>query len=294
MSIDVSFVIPSHNEGPNLRKTIESLQTSTTGCSYEILVIDNGSSDGSSNFIDQMNPDPTIRLIKTDHRLGVAKSRNMGAGLVSGEFVVFVDAHVFFPPGWILPLLEILKGEEVGIAAPGVSAWGNAGSKGYGLRWRNARLDLEWLSKRSDEPYPVPLVPGLCMALRTEFFRQIGGFDPGMVSWGSEDLEICLRSWLLGYEVFIVPQIEVSHLFRPRHGYQVDWTDVLYNILRTVIPHFNQERTDRVIASIQSFPGFRSALSQVSSSDVWDRKRELDLKRRYDDNWFFSRFALSF
>jgi GT2 family glycosyltransferase len=294
MSTDVSFVIPSHNEGPNLRKTIESLQTSTTDCSYEIIVIDNGSRDGSSDFLSQMDRGAALRLIKTDHRLGVAKSRNMGADLVSGEVLVFVDAHVLFQPGWIGPLLEVLKRESVGVAAPGVSAWGNAGSKGYGMQWRNARLDIEWLSKKSNDPYPVPLVPGLCMALRTDFFRQIGGFDPGMVNWGSEDLEICLRSWLLGYEVLIIPSIEVSHLFRSRHGYQVDWTDVLCNLLRTVFLHFNQARTDRVIASVRSFPGFSSAFRQVNDSDIWERRRDLDRKRRYDDNWFFGKFALKF
>lgn len=293
MSTAVSFVIPSHNEGQNLLKTVESLQT-TTGCSYEVIIIDNGSTDGSSDFISQRDPDPRVRLVKTDQRLGVARARNLGADLVRGEVVVFVDAHVLFQPDWVLPLLEALKREDVAIAAPGVSAWGNVGAKGYGMRWRNARLDIEWLSKKSNEPYAVPLVPGLCMGLRTEFFKQIGGFDPGMVNWGSEDLEICLRAWLLGYEVLLVPDIEVSHLFRPRHIYPVDWTDVLYNILRTVFMHFNQVRSDRVVASVRSFPGFGAALRQVNSSDIWDRRRDLDLKRRYDDNWFFNKFALNF
>ena len=293
MNTEVSFVIPSHNEGENLFKTVQSLQK-TTSCSYEVIIIDNGSNDGSSDFVSQKDVDPRIHLVKIDDRLGVAHSRNLGAARASGEVIVFVDAHVLFQTDWILPLMEALKQENVGIVAPGVNAWGNVGAKGYGLRWRNARLDLEWLSKQSNDPYPVPLLPGLCMALRRDFFRQIGGFDPGMVNWGSEDLELCLRSWLLGYEVLIVPSVDVSHLFRSRHTYRVDWTDVLYNLLRTVFAHFNQQRTDRVIASVRSFPGFSGALRQVSSSDIWDRKSDLDLKRRYDDNWFFGKFALNF
>lgn len=288
---EVSLIIPSHNEGENLRKTVQSLQKATD-CDYEVIILDNGSTDGSSAFAGQDHGDPRLRLIKTERRLGVAGARNYGATFANGRAIVFLDAHVLLPEGWILPLLSVLRQEAVGIAAPGVSAWGNAGAKGYGMRWRNARLDVEWLSRQSNEPYPIPMAPGLCMAMRKDFFTEIGQFDPGMLNYGSEDLEICLRAWLLGYQVWMVPEVEVSHLFRPRHPYQVDWAEVLYNLLRTVYAHFSQERTDRVIAALRSFPGFRKSLDQVHRSDIWDWKRVLDQKRRFNDEWFFQKFAL--
>ena len=291
--MEVSFVIPSHNEGENLRKTVQSLQQATESL-YEVIVVDNGSTDESSDFIGREPRDSRLRLIRTQERLGVSGARNLGAAQATGEALVFLDAHVLFPAGWMSPILQVLKRENTAIVAPGVSAWGNPGSKGFGMRWRNARLDVEWLSQRSSQPYPVPMVPGLCMAFRRDFFQEIGQFDPGMVNYGSEDLEICLRSWLCGYEVLIVPLVEVSHLFRPRHPYQVAWREVLYNLLRTVYAHFNPERAGRVLAAIRSFPGFREALDQVNSSNIWDRKRELEERRCNDDNWFFTKFGLKF
>ena len=289
MAIEVSFVIPSHNEGENLRKTVHSLQNATQG-SYEIIVVDNGSTDGSSDFIEQQDTD-CLRLVKNSERLGVSGARNLGAGLARGAQLVFLDAHILFPPGWLRPLLDALAQEEVGIAAPGVSAWGNAGAKGYGMRWRNTRLDVEWLGRRSAAPYPVPMLPGLCLAFRTDFFRQIGAFDPGMLSYGSEDLEICLRTWLLGCQVVIVPGVEISHLFRHRHPYAVNWSEVLYNSLRTVYAHFNEARAGRVVAAMRSYPAFGEAFERVQGSDIWERKRCLEQERRYDDDWFFGRFG---
>lgn len=293
MAKEVSFIIPSLNEGENLRNTIQSLRD-TTACSYEIIVVDNGSTDGSSDFIGREAPDPHMRLFKTDKPLGVAGARNFGATQAEGDVIVFADAHIFFPQGWAIPIVDTLGRGNVGAVAPGVSAWGNPSAKGFGMRWRNARLDVEWLGRQSTAPYAVPMVPGGCIAFRRDFFQEMGGFDSGMVNYGSEDLEMCLRTWLLGYEVVIVPQVEVSHLFRSRHPYSVNWTDVVHNMLRTVYAHFNAERADRVIAAISSLPAFESAYSLIKAGDIWQRRQILERKRQHDDNWFFNKFGLNF
>jgi GT2 family glycosyltransferase len=115
-----------------------------------------------------------------------------------------------------------------------------------------------------------------------------------MVNWGSEDLEICLRLWLLDYEVVLVPQVEISHLFRPRHPYSVNWMDVIHNMLRMVYVHFNTERAKRVITTIRSLPDFELAYQQVHASDVWDRRQMLELNCKHDDNWFFDKFGPKF
>ena len=286
------MIIPTLNEGNNLRKTILSLQATTNG-DYEIIVVDNGSTDGSSDFIETESGDSRIRLFKTD-RLGVANSRNFGANKAEGEYVFFIDAHVLFQKGWIEPLIEILNNPEIGLVVPAVSAWGNSQSKGFGMRWCNTRLDVIWLSQRSTIPYQIPMAAGLCMGFRKEYFFDINGFDAGMKTYGSEDLEICLRNWLLGNEVMIVPQIEVSHLFRPRHPYSVNWVDVIYNMLRTVLAHFNNERAERVVTAISSLPSFNKAYRLVMDSNINEVKKHIEQRRKHDDNWFFNKFDIPF
>jgi len=293
VSEKVSFILPSLNEGDNLYKTIKSLCDTST-CDYEIIVIDNGSTDGSTDFIENGNCDIPTRLFKIANPLGVARARNFGAAFAEGDIVVFVDAHIVFPYDWITPIIEVVQREDVGIVAPAVSAWGAPGALGFGMHWTDATLNVEWLGKQCEDPYAVPMLPGLCQAFRWDFFHEIDGFDTGMVGYGTEDLEICLRTWLLGYKVFIVPEIEISHLFRANAPYDLHWTDTVYNMLRATYAHFNSQRADRVIAEIKSLPYFREAYNLIRDSDIWSRRRSLEVKRIFDDNWFFDKFGMDF
>ena len=52
------------------------------------------------------------------------------------------------------------------------------------------------------------------MAMRHDTLKRAGAFDEGMPQWGSEDMELCVRYWLLGYEVWVVPEVTVLHYFR--------------------------------------------------------------------------------
>lgn len=288
MNACVSIIIPSLNEGDNLRKTVQSIQNTVTG-DYEIIVVDNGSKDGSSDFLLESHGDPKIQLYKTE-RLGSARARNFGARRAVGDFLVFADAHVLCPSGWLSPLMNMFKDKDVAVVAPALSVWGNPASKGYGFRWKNYRMDVEWLALKRPEPYWVPMVGSGFMVIRRAVFDQLEGFDEGMINYGCEDAEICLRTWLHGFKIAIVPQIAVSHYFRSKHPYRVTWDDVLNNILRTAIAHFCRTRIDKVKRAITYIPGFHNAYHRVMKSDIWERRSQLYENRKYDDDWFFEKF----
>ena len=290
MDKQISLVIPTVNEGENLSMTIQSIQETITG-SYEIIVVDNGSTDGSTEFIELMD-DPRIRLLKTGERLGVAGARNYGSAFAESNVLIFVDAHMLFPSDWLTPILGVLREEQVELVVPAVSAWGNPHAIGYGMSWKDERLEPKWLGKQSSDPYAVPLAGGCFQAFHKDFFYEIGGYDSGMTNFGSEDLEMCLRVWLLGYQVKIVPQIEISHRFRRSAPYSFGWLDTSSNFLRLVYGHFNERRIERVIAAHAETPSFEEALRRVKISDIWLRKRMLALKRKYDDDWFFRTFDI--
>ena len=287
---ELSLIIPSLNEGENLSMTIQSILETTTGA-YEILVVDNGSTDGSADFIERVD-DPRIRLFRSEERLGVAGARNYGAAFAEGEVLIFIDAHVLFSPNWLTPVLDVLRRENVGFVVPVVSAWGEPGAKGYGINWLDEGLEAKWQDKQSSEPYAVPLAGGCFQAFRADFFYQLGGYDGGMKNFGSEDLEICLHTWLSGYKVMLVPEVEISHRFRRTAPYPLHWVDHCYNFLRMVYAHFNEPRIERVLAENKSKPDFEEALRRVKVSDIWFRRRLLKMKRKYDDDWFFDTFGI--
>lgn len=291
MSREVSFVIPCLNEGENVRRTVESVERCQAG-DYEIIIVDNGSTDGSTDFLADTG-DPRRRLMKYDSRLGVAGARNVGAAFAEGDLLVFCDAHVLFRQPTLEPLLAPLRAGVAGVVGPSVSAWGNPHERGFGMYWTDSALSADWLGQRSSEPYPVPLLAGLCQAFRTRAFFELGGYDPGMTGYGHEDVEICLRSWLQGLPVLVVPDIEVSHLFRPAAPYEIQWKDSVYNMLRLVYAHFGIPRIERVLGELSQLPSFDEAVQQLNSSEVWLRRRMFEWRRQHTDEWFFSQFEMA-
>jgi cellulose synthase/poly-beta-1,6-N-acetylglucosamine synthase-like glycosyltransferase len=156
------------------------------------------------------------------------------------------------------------------------------------MRLGDARLDVQWLRCRAENPYPVPLVAGTAQAFRREVLEVVGSFDDGFRQRGAEDVELCLRMWLLGYEVWVVPEVEVAHLYRPASPYSVDWAVVLANMLRVGLLHVGGERLARFLHAWKDDRRFARAMAICAESDVGRRRAELLARRHYDDDWFFS------
>ena len=160
-----------------------------------------------------------------------------------------------------------------------------------GQRIAERNLRLEWLAKKQGEPYTVPTLGGGFMAMRRETLETAGGFDEGMPQWGTEDMELCLRYWLLGYEVWVVPEVEVLHYFRNVNPLKVKMGVVTHNLLRAALLHFSPERLARVVTELQKLPDFGHALARAMESDVWERRNALSGRRVRHDDWLFATFS---
>jgi GT2 family glycosyltransferase len=112
-----------------------------------------------------------------------------------------------------------------------------------------------------------------------------------MAHWGSEDLELAFRAWLLGFELVVQPAALVYHLFRERSPYPVDGTQVLHNLLRMAFLHFGDDRFARVLAHYQGWAEFHRSLVLLMGSDAPARRRELRGARVRDDDMFVEQFA---
>ena len=286
----VSAVVVSHNEGDHLRRTVDSLLAGLPR-DGEVVVVDDGSDDGSADGLQTSYLGVTV--VRAQTRLGVSAARNLGAAHARGDVLVFSDAHVTAPPGWLAPLREVLARPGVGAVAPVVSAMGHPDARGHGFSWKDALLNVEWLPRQHEEPYPVPLLAGCFLALRRDVFTTIGGFDPGMVLYGTEDAELCLRLWTQGLDCMLAPSVTVAHLFRSAHPYPVPWEALLHNVLRLAVVHFGPERTERVVAGLARNDAFPAAFARLAASDAWQRRDAVRAARRYDDDWFCERFDIA-
>ena len=283
----VSAVIVTLNEGQNLRNTVESYRRTLPEGS-EIVVIDDGSDDGSTRFLSECNG--SVRLIETRH-IGVARARNLGARSTTGDAIVFSDAHIELPDGWAPLLLEALADPSAGGAAPAIVDVNNPDAKGCGLQLNGPDPSEKWLDAPDDQPFQAPLLPWCSTAMRRDVFEATGGFDEGMVRWGQIDNEMSLRLWLLGYQLWVVPAVEVRHLFRKSRPYHCEWSWPLHNKLRLSFVHFDSERVARVAGALRDRDEFPDALGLLAQGDVSLRRAAMLERRVHDAEWFFQKFG---
>jgi glycosyltransferase involved in cell wall biosynthesis len=284
----ISAVVITRNEASNLRRTVENLQDTLPG-SAEIVVVDDGSTDGSADFLTA--GENRARLVRSND-LGVAGARNWGARHATGDILIFADAHIAAPSGWWIPMVELLANPSVGAVAPAVADIEESACKGFGLRLAGPDLTVDWIERQGDQPYQVPLLPGCCWAMRRDTFEATGGFDGALIRWAGDDTELSLRLWLLGYELWLAPQVEVVHLFREERPFHVEWSWVLHNRLRMAFVHFDTGRITRVVEALRDHEDFAAAVALTAASDASARRAALAARRLRSDDWFFERFGL--
>lgn len=288
----VSVVIPAHNERENLADTVDCVLESAGDLAVEVIVVDDGSTDGSGENVRQhFEHDSAVSVLRGEN-LGVPGARNLGARHAQGEVLIFLDAHCYTPPGWMQRLIAPLEKPGVGIVGPAIANLAQPDNPaGCGAVWSSAALDWKWLPCLKADVYPVPLLPGGCQAVRRADFVRLGGFDAGMTRWGSQDYELTLHFWLMGYEAVGQPRSVIYHLFHDHARYRVDYDGVIYNRLRLALLHFSDERCARVIDHLRGVPGFSGAIMRLLSSDTIQRREQLRRECCRDDDWYFSFFG---
>ena len=289
----VSAVIAAHNEGRNLADMVSCLLDHTPREGFEIVIVDDGSTDGSAHrTARRFSSNPAVRVLVTP-RSGVPAARNLGARTARGSTLVFLDGHCYVPDGWLEPLLEAAAEEGVGMVGPGIADLNTGGdTAGFGATWQGPSLEMEWLPIQGDEPYDVPLLAGGCQLMPREVFERVGGYDEGILRWGSEDLELSFRVWLMGFRNVVQPRTVIHHLFRTSLPFHLDGVDFLHNRLRVAAVHLDALRRERVFDHYRGLSEFATSLSMVLDSDAGRRRRRLRSIRRRDDGAFCRRFGV--
>jgi len=288
----VSVVIPAFNEGENLVDTVRCVLENTVYPDFEIVVVDDSSTDGSGDRLSHLfGSDSRVGLVRANC-VGVAKARNHGAMCACGKILIFLDGHCYTPPNWMDELIEPLADMRVGMVGPAIGNMRYGSDvRGWGMTWRDASLEIEWLEQRENTPYPVPFLCGACQAVRKADLERLGYYEAGMTRWGSEDQELCLRYWLMGYDVLVQPQSVIYHVFRDSKRREVQVQEVIYNRLRMALLHFSDERVSRVLNCHRGIPGFDEIMDWLQRSDVMSHRSRLQELRCRDDDWLFSRFG---
>lgn len=237
-----SIVMAAHNEGGLLAKTVELVHATTRGVDFEVVVVDDASRDDCIERL--LERFPRTRVIRHRQRRGCSAAKDRAARAARGKVLVFLDGHSKPEPGAIARLVrdvEELDGEAVIsplIPVLDVETWTNSKRHiGCGVLldlrtfgWKWLRHDRMWARPPF---YESPSLCGCCMAVSRALYLKLRGFDPHMLEWGIEDIDLGLKCWLLGHPILFDPRARIGHRFRKVvRTYTVQDESVLANQIR--------------------------------------------------------------
>jgi hypothetical protein len=224
--VTVSIIIVNYNGERIIGRCLESLRGSESE-KAETLVVDNASNDRSYDFISRGFPE--VKFVSLERNFGFSTANNIGAEAARGEYLVFLNSDTVVTPGWLGPLLEVLRLDPatgvVGSKLMLADRPGRVNSAGVGILWNGGGYDIGFMdldSEKYNMPGPRGGVCAAAMMVRKEEFLSLGGFDPSYFMY-FEDVDLCWRYWLSGFRVLYVPASVVYHLYggssgADRHG----------------------------------------------------------------------------
>lgn len=202
-----SVIIPAYQAEDTIDRCLEALAHQTVlPTRYEILVVDDGSTDGT---VARVQAHTDVRLLRQERR-GPAAARNLGVDHARGQIVLFTDADCEPLPDWIERMAAALVEGVVG-------AKGTYLTRQRALVARFVQLEYEDKYDRMAGEATIDFVDTYAAAYRRDVFLENGGFDTAFPAASVEDQEFSFRLAQRGYRLVFVPEARVYHLGHARN-----------------------------------------------------------------------------
>jgi GT2 family glycosyltransferase len=225
--LDISFVIVSWNSANYLIKCIESILDSVCGLAFEVIVVDNGSTDSSVIAVRQRFPG--VLVVEEKENLGFAKANNVGMKVAKGKYFCLANSDTVLGANSAGLLFRYMEEHlDVGLSGPMVlngdgsfqpscrkipTLWDHAvESVGLHAIFKDSTTFggqfFQWMPENT--PSEVDILSGCFLVARREAVHAIGMFDERFYIYG-EDLDWSMRFWSDGWKVVYYPLATVTH-----------------------------------------------------------------------------------
>ena len=251
----VSIIIPTKENVAFLLKCLTSISQMTAYPEFEIILVDNGSSEEKTlKYYQTIKRDARIRIVDYPGAFNYSAANNLGAQHATGDLLLFMNNDIeVLEPDWLEEMVRWAERPKIGVvgakllypdltiqhAGVVVGMEGHASHVYWGAREKDSGPfgSVDWYRNYS-------AVTGACMMIPREVFDEIGGFDEDYILTLS-DIEICVRITNLGYRVVYTPFARLKHYegksrrdYIPAHDVQVG-IDHLMSLVEVGDPYFN-------------------------------------------------------
>ncbi|MGM0365703.1 MAG: glycosyltransferase [Actinomycetota bacterium] len=253
----VSVCIANLNGKDYLKNCIASIrELDYPGEKIEVIVVDNGSTDGSVEFLN--TEFSGVKVIRNSWNLGFAAANNQAAEAAGGKYIAFLNNDTRVDKNWLTELVRPLMGESE-IAASGSKVLSSDGKQ---IDFAGAMINFEGKGFQIDYGQPVekdshnnplylPFANGGAMLVRADVFNRSGGFDQDFFAY-YEDVDFGWRLWVLGYKVVFCPRSIVYHT---HHGTSASFSEDKLRFLKernslfSVFKNYDDDNLARALAA---------------------------------------------
>jgi glycosyltransferase involved in cell wall biosynthesis len=198
----VSVIIPVHNCASTLGAQLEALQHQISDVPWEIIVVDNGSTDGTQVLIKRYRKAMAdLTVVNATEMKNGGFARNRGAAVAKGRVFLFCDGDDVIAPGWVAAMTRALERHDFVVGRIEVATLNAGVPEKYGNNGTKDDL-LNFL------PYAI----GCNMGITRRAFESVGGFSTAYPR--CMDIEFSWRVQLAGYSLHEVPEAEVYYRYR--------------------------------------------------------------------------------
>ena len=212
----LSIVIASYNCLELTQKCLDSLIRTLDDYKYEIIIVDDCSTDGTRSFLRSLPSN--YRVILNEEKGNFAKNSNAGAALARFDTICFLNNDTEVESGWLEPMLSVMnRFTDAGCVGnvqkiPATNRYDHFGicfpkwltPQHYGQHLKERPSDIRGEASR------WAAITAACLIIKKSLFESIGGFDENYVN-GCEDIDLCLRLHAKGYWHYVAHQSEIAH-----------------------------------------------------------------------------------
>ena len=225
MKPELSIVILNWNTSELLMQCLDAIVQHIGDVTYEVIVVDNASTDGSQAMLTQKHP--WVRLIQNTQNVGFAKANNRGMRESTGESMLLLNTDAFVQAGSLQAMLQVLREHaRAGIVGAHLrnadgsfqashSPFPNLGQEfmilsGLGRLLHGAQYPSHG-PEDNNGAQPVDYVEGAALLVRREAFEKAGGLDEGFFMY-AEEVDWCYTMQQAGWQVWYAPAAVITHL----------------------------------------------------------------------------------
>ena len=257
MALDLSIIIPAYNEEKFIGRTLATINKLVGDIAYEIIVVDNGSSDATPHIAAEY---PCVQVLSIP-KSTISRARNAGAKIANSSFLAFIDADILITERWVTAIKrKLLKHTAAGNYLGGFPV---------GIPNDASMLEKAWFGAFTGT---FNYVRSANLVVSTKTFNAIGGFDETLIT--AEDVDFSRRAKRQGVHIDADPELFVIHLGFPH-----------------TIKHFFKREMWHGIGNFRDFPTFLQSRVSIAAI-VWGMLLLIGICFNAFEFWFLGNMCI--